>query len=118
MRLLTEPGTGEVHMVRKDRSESPKTIWTYAYQIVPPQAEGRLDAIKHLLDVEHADAHRGARTWAGRVILEPQVTHILVVSDSPEQSREINRRLETELKELAVGFIKSVPMAVADDAAE
>lgn len=104
-------------MVKK-RSESPKTIWTYAYQIVPPQAEARLDAIKHLLDAEHADARRRARTWAGRVILEPRVTHILVVSDSPEQSHEINQKLESELKDLAVGFVMTAPMAIADDTAE
>jgi hypothetical protein len=105
-------------MVNKKHSESLNTIWTYAYQIVPPQPEGVLDAIKHLLDAEHADAVRGARTWAGRMILEPRVTHILVVSDSPEQRHEFNGRLEAELKRLSVGFLMTAPMAVGDDQEE
>jgi hypothetical protein len=104
-------------MVGKKRSRSPKTIWTYAYQIVPPQAEGRLHSIKQLLDNEHADADRGARTWTGRVILEQRVTHILVVSDSPER-REVNLRLETAMKELGVRFVMTAPLAVADDGAQ
>jgi hypothetical protein len=104
-------------MARKKHGRSPKTIWTYAYQIVPPQAEHRLHTIKRLLDDEHAAAHRGARTWTARVVLEQQVTHILVVSDSPEQSREVNRKLETEFNELSVGFSMTAPMAVADGAA-
>lgn len=104
-------------MVRKKRSQSPKTLWAYAYQIVPPQAEDRLRTIKTLLDHERADAQRGARTWVGRVVLEQQMTHILVVSDSPEQNREVNRKLEAALKELKAGFSMTAPMTVADDAA-
>lgn len=102
-------------MSRKKRTESPKTIWAYAYQILPPQAADRLRAIQTLLDHEHADAQRGARTWGGRVVLEQEVTLILVVSDSPEQNREINRKLEAELKALQAGFSITAPMAVEDD---
>jgi hypothetical protein len=101
-------------MTRKKRGQPPQTTWAYGYKIVPPQAEDRLNAIKMLLNHEHADAKRGARTWAGRVVLEEQVTHILVVSDSPKQNREVNRRLEAELKALKVGFSMTTPMAVAD----
>lgn len=100
-------------MVKKKSSRSPKTIWTYAYEIVPPQAEDGLGTIKTLLEDEHADAQRGARTWAGRVVLKQQITHILVVSDSPEQNRGVNRRLEAELKELKMGFSMTAPMSVA-----
>jgi len=103
--------------VRKTRSGSSKTIWTYAFQIEPPQTERRLRTIKTLLEHEQADAQRNARTWVGRVVLEQQITHILVVSDSPEQSRDVNRRLEAEFKTLAVGYSMTAPMAVADDAA-
>lgn len=99
----------------KARTRSPKAVWTYAYQIVPPQTEDRLGTIKTLLEQEHADARRRARTWVGRVVLEQQITHILVVTDSPEQSGEVNRRLEAELGELQVGFSITAPMAVADD---
>jgi len=52
----------------------------------------------------------------GRVVLQQQVTHILVVSDSPAPHREANRRRETELKGLKVGFSITAPMAVADGA--
>ncbi len=104
-------------MARPKRSKPPKPIWAYAYELVPPQAEDRLGPIKPVLDHEQAEARRGARTWVGSVVLERQVTHILVVSDSPEQNREVNRRLEAKLKELKAGFSITAPMLLADDAA-
>ena len=102
--------------MEKNASSAPKTIWAYAYEIVPPQPEDRLRAIKALLDDEHSAARRAARTWAGSVVLEQQMTHILVVSDSPEQNHEVNARLEAELKELKAGFSLTAPMAVDDPA--
>jgi hypothetical protein len=95
----------------------PKTIWAYAYQILPPQGAERLRAIKSLLDHAHTEAQRDARTWTGRVVVEEQVTHILIVSDSPEQNHEVNQRLEAKLQELNAGFSITVPVAVVDDAA-
>jgi hypothetical protein len=100
---------------KKGRPES-KTRWAYAYRIVPPQAQDRLRAIQTLLDREHSEARRGARTWEGRFVHEEQITHILVVSDSPDQDREVNRRLGVALNELKAGFLLTAPMAVADDA--
>ena len=93
----------------------PKTIWAYAYQILPPQPAARLHAIKTLLDQAHTEAQRGARTWTGRVVVEEQLTHILIVSDSPEQNHAVNRRLEAKLQELNAGFSLTVPVAVAGD---
>jgi hypothetical protein len=93
-----------------------RTIWAYAYQILPPQPEDRLDAIRTVLDQANSDARRGARTWTGQVVLEERVTHILVVSDSPAQNHEVNRKLEATLQELNAGFSITVPIAVADDA--
>lgn len=93
----------------------PKTIWAYAYQILPPRGAKRLHAIKVLLDNAHTDAQRAGRTWSGRVVVEEQVTHILIVSDSPAQNHEANRRLEAKLQELNAGFSITVPVAVADD---
>jgi hypothetical protein len=101
-------------MATQDRRPSPKTVWTYGYQIIPPQAVDRLATITNLLDNEHLDARRGERTWVGRVVTEQQVTHILVVSDSPEQNRDVNRRLEAELEQLQVDFSITAPMAVTD----
>ena len=99
----------------KQRIPPPKTIWAYAYQIMPPQEAKRLHEIKGLLDHAHTEAQRGARTWTGRVVVEEQVTHILIVSDSPEQNHEVNRRLEAKLQELNAGFTVTMPIAVADD---
>ena len=101
----------------KQHIQSPKAIWAYAYQIVPPQPDRRLRAIEAILEQEHRDARGEARTWAGRIVPEQQVTHILVVSDNPEQDRDVNRRLENELKGLNAEFSITVPMAVEDDAA-
>lgn len=92
------------------------TIWTYAYQIDPPQAAERLRPVRELLDREHARARSRARTWVGRVVTDERITHILVVSDSPEQNEAANRRLEAGLKWLEVGFAITAPLAVVDDA--
>lgn len=93
----------------------PNRLWAYAYEIVPPQRGVQLSAIRTLLVKEHADAHRAARTWTGKVVCEPKVTHILVVSDSPNQRCEVNRRLERMLRGLNAVFSLTVPMAVDDD---
>jgi hypothetical protein len=95
----------------------PKTLWAYAYEIVPPQAEVQLNAIRTLLEKEHADAGQGARTWTGKLVSEQRVTHLLVVSDSPDQTREVNRRLEGRLTQLRAGFSVTLPMALADEEA-
>jgi len=104
-------------MPNKKSIPRPKTIWAYAYQILPPQPAARLHTINTLLDHAHAEAQRNARTWTGRVVVEEQVTHILIVSDSPEQNHEANQKLEAKLQELNAGFAITVPIAVADDTA-
>src|SRR5688572_12315173 len=91
-----------------------KPTWAYAYQIVPPQPEDRLRAIKTLLEDENSVARSSARTWSGRVVVEQQVTHILVVTDSPDQDREVNRRVEAALRAMEAGFSITSPMAVKD----
>jgi hypothetical protein len=102
-------------MTNTKRTATPKTVWAYAYQIVPPQPAGRLHSIRTLLDHAHTEAQRGERTWTGRVVVEDQITHILIVSDSPEQDHEANRRLEAKLQELNAGFSITVPIAVVDE---
>src|ERR1044072_7930981 len=107
---------GESQMVQKQGRPASKTKWAYDYRIVPAQPEDRLRTIRALLDQEHSDARRRARTWEGRLVFEEQVTHILVVSDSPDQDREVNRRLGLALNELRAEFLLTAPMAVATDA--
>lgn len=102
-------------MLSKKVNRSTKTIWTYAYEIVPPQAEARLATISTLLDREHADAQREARIWVGRIVVGQQNTHILVVTDSADQLRPVNARLEAELKALKLVVSLTAPLAVVDD---
>jgi hypothetical protein len=82
---------------------------------VPPQPEERLRRVLALLDREQAHARLGDRIWEGRFVLEQQVTHILVVSDNPQQDLEVNQRLEAELRDLEAAFCITTPMAVADE---
>ena len=96
---------------------APRTVWAYAYQIVPPQPEDRLHSLRTLLDQERTDALSGARTWDGRLVTEQQVTHILIVSDSPELDLEANRHLEAELRKLKAGFAITAPLAACDERA-
>jgi hypothetical protein len=44
------------------------------------------------------------------LVVEEQVTHILVVSDSPNQDLEVNRKLEAELKRLDAAFVITTPL--------
>ena len=95
-----------------------KATWAYGYEISPAQAEERLHAVQRLLDRENAAARREARTWSGRVVLEQQVTHILVVSDDPERDHDVNGRLEAALTALNVRYARTAPLALEDDAAQ
>jgi hypothetical protein len=99
-------------MTNNTGNTTPGSIWVYGYQIVPPQTEGRMEPIRALLDDENSNARLGARTWNGRFVHEERITHILVVSDSPDQDREVNRRLESALKELEACFSVTAAMVV------
>jgi hypothetical protein len=48
-------------------------------------------------------------------VAEEHVTHILIVSDSPEQDLEVNHKVEAELRNLEAGYSVTVPMAVKGD---
>lgn len=94
-----------------------KGIWAYAYAIVPPQPARRLGAIRALLKDETAAARGSARAWSGRLVLERDATHILIVSDDARgRDHPINRQLEAELQRLEVSFSVTEPLAVAGEA--
>ena len=93
-----------------------RSLWAYAYRIVPPQPSRRLGPIRTLLKDETAAARGGARTWSGRLVLERHATHILIVSDAPGRSHSINRQLEAEVERLDAAFSVTEPLAVAGDA--
>jgi hypothetical protein len=92
------------------RSSNP--LWAYAYEIVPPQPSKRLDRIRALLEGENLAAMSGSSAWAGRLILEQRITHILIVSDTPVRQREINCQLEAELERLHAAFTVTEPLAI------
>jgi hypothetical protein len=70
-------------MTRRTPGPPKSGLWAYAYDITLPESEDRIRRLQELLEREHSEARAGARTWAAQVVLEPQVTRILVVSDSP-----------------------------------
>jgi len=94
---------------------SPPAMWAYGYEINPSLARDRLSIIESLLDEEHFSRKLGGRRWSGRLVTEEQVTHILVVSDSPEQDLDVNHRLEVELQRVEAVFSVTAPLMVADD---
>ena len=92
----------------------PRSVWTYAYEVIPPQAENRMRFVLAILEREHEEAGLEARRWTGRLVHERKVTHILIVSDSPQQDLEVNQQLETALGDLKVGFSRTISLEVTD----
>ena len=107
--------TDEESAVETNGSNAPRTLWAYAYEIVPPKTSDHMKVIEAFLEEEFAQAKQAARTWRGHLVCEQQVTHILVVSDTPDQGGEANRRLERLLETLEAGFSRTVPMPLSDD---
>jgi hypothetical protein len=91
-------------------------LWAYSYQIIPPLPSNRLGTIRARLRDETAAARTAARRWSGRVVLEPDATHILIVSDVVGRHHPINLRLEAELLRLATIFSVTEPLAVENPA--
>lgn len=91
------------------------SVWAYAYQLLPPRTGDLVSTIVELVSRENADAARSAQSWKARLVTEPQVTHVLIVSDTPELDREMNRRFEARLRELDIRYTVSLPMRVDDD---
>lgn len=106
---MADPRGNESGVPSKEES-----LWAYAYQILPPRSTDLVSTIAELVNRENADARRSAHTWTARLVTEPQVTHVLVLSDTPELDREMNRRIEARLRELDVRFTVSLPMQVDD----
>jgi PleD family two-component response regulator len=92
-------------------------VWAYTYQIVPPQPKRRLGTIRALLDREHTVARQDARTWASRLVLERWATRILIVSDSADQARAVDRALAGEVRRLQATFTLTEPVEISADTA-
>ncbi|HEX9165010.1 MAG TPA: hypothetical protein VF862_03820 [Gemmatimonadales bacterium] len=88
------------------------TLWAYAYEVLPPQPSAEWAKLRALLDEEHAAAEREGRRWTGKLVYKQLVTHLLVVSDHPDQDRDINRRVEEWLKVVSPAYSMTVPKAL------
>ncbi len=93
----------------------PKPLWAYAYQFSPPLAADRLHEVRLLLKAEHRASRDTDATWVGRLIADERIAHLLVVSDSPDADREVNRRIEMALRSLDASFSVTASLAVATD---
>src|SRR6266853_3172461 len=65
--------------------------WAYAYQLNPPQPEPRFAKLKILLRRARRAAQRDGRLWTGQIVMEAHITHILVVTDAPDEVRAVDR---------------------------
>jgi hypothetical protein len=88
------------------------TRWVYAYQLDPPQPEPKFKKINALVRQAQTAAKRGGHLWSGRIVVETLVTHLLIVTDDPQQAPGVNRAIETELKQHAMGFALTGPAAL------
>lgn len=89
-----------------------RTLWVYGYEMIPPQRDEQMTAIRKLLDRENNEAKRAARAWTARLVTRVEATHVLIVSTSPELDLEVNRKLEAELRALGGEFVVTVPMPI------
>lgn len=92
-----------------------RTLWAYTYRLDPPQTVTRLKAVRALLEREHTAALSRTGTWEGRLVVDDRISHILVLSDSPQLDGDVNRRLETALRALDASFALTVPMAISGE---
>lgn len=83
--------------------------WVYAYQLDPPQPEPRFKKLHALIRQAQSAAQRGGRLWTGRIVVETLVTHLLIVTNHPDQVPAVNRAIEAELKQLDMGFALTGP---------
>jgi hypothetical protein len=82
--------------------------------MVAPHPDGIIANIRGVLNRQNAEAARDGRTWTARLVTT-RLIHVLVVSASPEQNVDINRRLEADLAALGVQYLMTAPMRVSDD---
>ncbi|SRR5712691_458803 len=99
-------------MIPKQRPRAPKS-WAYAYQLDPPQPEPRFAKLKILLRRARLAAQRDGRLWTGRIVVEAHITHILIVTDAPDQVHTVDRAIDAELKRLKMGFAVTGPARVS-----
>lgn len=100
-------------MTAKRPPRRARARWVYAYELNPPQPEPRFKKIRALLRRAQATAKHGGDLWTGRIIVETNITHILVVTDHPRHVNSVDRAIEGELKHLNMDFALTGPARFA-----
>jgi hypothetical protein len=100
-------------MIPKRQRRPAQARWVYAYELNPPQPEPQFRRIRALLRRAQLAAQRGGRLWTGRIVVETNITHILVVTDNPGQVHDVDRAIEVELKHLNMDFALTGPARFA-----
>jgi hypothetical protein len=94
-------------------------IWAYTYKLSPPLSVEKFREVKLVLEKERDAAKARSGTWEARLVADERISHILVLSDSPDLETDANRNLEQALKSLNAYYNLTVPMVVdgapADD---
>lgn len=89
-------------------------IWAYTYKLSPPLSVAKLHEVQLLLEKEKVAAKARSGTWEARFVTDERISHILVLSDSPDLELEANRNLEQALRTLDAYYNLTVPMIVLD----
>ena len=97
------------------RRHSSSSLWAYAYLIAAPRSRSGLSTIRSIVDHESEAARGEARVWTGRLVRERRITHLLIVSDGPQQNLAVNQRLEAELNGLKAEFVLTESMAIGGE---
>lgn len=87
-------------------------IWAYTYKLSPPLSVEKLREVKLLLEQERTAAKAREGTWEARFVADERISHILVLSDSPDLETEANKHLEQALRTLDSYYNLTVPMVV------
>jgi len=95
----------------EDTSRS-RAMWAYGYAFTPPIALHRIGPMEALVEGGNEKARLAALTWEGRLINGDHITHLLVVSDRPDQDLEINQLLEAEMGRLEAPFTITASLAI------
>ncbi len=93
-------------------------IWAYTYTLNPPLSPAKLREIKDLLSKEQVAAKSRSGTWEARFVADERISHILVLSDTPDLELEANKNLETALRAINASYNLTVPMIVLDEVPE
>lgn len=101
-------------MIQEKRYIPTRVLWAYGYELAPPVARDRMRGVQAVLDEGHSEAELAARIWEGRFVNGGDITHILVVSGTPAQDLDVNRRLEAELVRLEARFSITPPLEVVN----